>query len=133
MYLLDTNILSEVRRRTPIAVKWMETVERRSTCVSVISLGEIKKGIEILASRDAVSARRLQSWLEAVSDDYADSILPISREVALAWGRIAAGRTRGTPDALIAATAIVHGLTLVTRNVKDFADLPLALVDPWTA
>ncbi len=75
----------------------------------------------------------MAQWFAGVRQEFDDRILPIDERVALAWGRIIAGRTRNIADALIAATAQVHRLTLVTRNVRDFADLDLPLIDPWAA
>ena len=131
MYLLDTNIVSELRRNSPQAVTWLRSVPGKSLWISVISLGEIKRGIETLARRDAVTADNLQHWLGLLRVEFADNLLPITDEVALAWGKLASIRTRGMADGLIAATAIVHNLTLVTRNVSDFADLDMPLIDPW--
>jgi len=131
MYLLDTNILSEARRRTPAALSWLASVDAMSTYVSVISLGEIMKGVEIQMSRDPKLSHRLLDWLDRLQEEYGSRVLPISLDVALAWGRIAAGRNRGMPDAVIGATARVHNLTLVTRNTRDFQDLPIKVFDPW--
>ena len=132
MYLLDTNFLSELRRRSRPAVKWFEPVETDELFVSVMTLGEIAKGAELKAVRDRATAAVLTDWLSAIRRRFARGILPISDEVALEWGRLEAQRPRG-PDGLIAATAIVHGLTLVTRNSADFRDIPIALINPWTA
>ncbi|SFC01276.1 hypothetical protein SAMN05428997_103291 [Bosea sp. CRIB-10] len=133
MYLLDTNTVSELRRMRPPVRQWLEAQASEELFISVISLGEIEKGIRRAASRDDIFSARLQHWLGETRDLFAANTLPITTEIALAWGRIAAGRTRDTADALIAATALVHGLTLVTRNTRDFADLPLRLLDPWAS
>lgn len=130
-YLIDTNVLSEARRKAPIALNWLASVDRMSTFVSVISLGEIVKGAEIQRTKNEDFAARLLSWLDQLQDEYGDRILPINRHIAIAWGRIAAGRTRGIPDALLAATAQHHDLVLVTRNISDFQDLPIKLFNPW--
>ncbi len=89
------------------------------------------KGVEKQRLKDDRYAELLRIWLGRMTVQYEMRILPVSKEVALAWGIIAAGRTRGVADALIAATAIVHDLTLVTRNTRDFDDLPLKLFNPW--
>lgn len=99
--------------------------------LSVMTIGELEKGIRRREMRDPPSAVTLREWLEAMRVEESERILPITEAVALAWGRIAAGRTRNIADALIAATAIVHNLTLVTRNTRDFEDLSLPLVNPW--
>ncbi len=99
--------------------------------LSAVTIGEIEKGIQIRRRRDPRAGERLQIWFDGLRRDFGDRILPVDERVAIAWGRIAAGRSRSVTDALIAATAQVHGLTLVTRNVRDFADLGLPLVDPW--
>ena len=133
MYLLDTNAISELRRKRPPVRQWLEARAPKELFVSVISLGEIEKGIRRAASNDDAFSVRLEHWLTETRDLFAANTLPVTAEIALAWGRIAAGRTRDTADALIAATALVHSLTLVTRNTRDFADLPLRLIDPWAS
>lgn len=111
---------------------WLESVSSEALALSVITVGEIEKGIRIRSRRDERAAQRLQLWLHETQTDFSDRIIPIDRQVALAWGRIAAGRSRSVTDGLIAATAQVHGLTLVTRNTRDFDDLGIPLVNPWT-
>lgn len=132
-YLIDTNVLSEARRGTATAMAWFQLIEPQQAFISVVSLGEVMKGIETQLTRQPALARRLLLWLDTLHAEYADRILPITLDVALAWGRIAAGRTRGMPDALLGATAIVHNLTLVTRSIRDFRDLPIRVVDPWAS
>lgn len=131
MYLLDTNIISEVRRGTPAAISWLQSIEPQDVYFSVISFGEITSGIERQWAKDRVFAERLLAWLNTLRSDYAERIIPVSLDISLEWGRISAGGSRGPADALIAATAIAHDLTLVTRNARDFEDLPISLVNPW--
>ena len=131
MYLLDTNIVSELRRNSPQAGTWLRSVRGKALWISIITLGEIKRGIDSLARRDAATADSLQHWLGLLRVEFAAHLLPITGDIALAWGKLASIRTRGMADGLIAATAIVHNLTLVTRNVSDFADLEVPLIDPW--
>ena len=122
MYLLDTNIVSDVQRRLPKPTEWLTSVDPTSVSLSVITLGEIERGIVKLRNVDSEKATRLDLWLRELRRDNADRILAVTEDVALAWGRITAGRTRGSADTLIAATALVHDLILVTRNVADFDD-----------
>lgn len=131
MYLVDTNIVSEARRGTPQATGWMRSVDPRAIFLSVITLGEIMRGIALKERSDPRAAAALSEWLRRLRHDHADRVLPIDDKVAVEWGRIAALRPRGDADGLIAATARVHDLILVTRNVADFDDLGLTVVDPW--
>jgi len=131
MYLVDTNVLSEARRGRLEARDWLRSVDPQTVFLSVVTLGEIMKGVALKRRSDALAAVSLQGWLEQLRVNHASRILPISDEVALEWGRIAAIRPRDMADALIAATASVHRKTLVTRNVVDFRDLDVAVIDPW--
>jgi predicted nucleic acid-binding protein len=131
MFLLDTNVVSAIRQRGREPLAWLLRVHLGDCWLSVISLGELEKGVVFAKKRDLVFATRLQGWHETLRDQFAARTLPIDTATALAWGEIAAGRSRGVADALIAATAIVHDLTLVTRNTRDFDDLPLKLFNPW--
>ena len=131
MYLLDTNIVSDVQRRLPKPTEWLASVDPTSVSLSVITLGEIERGIVKLRKVDSEKATRLDLWLRALRRDNADRILAVTEDVALAWGRITAGRTRGSADTLIAATALVHDLILVTRNVSDFDDTGVTVLNPW--
>ena len=131
MYLVDTNVLSEARRGRAEARDWLRSVDPDQVFLSVVTLGEIMKGISQQTRTDATATAALHRWLEQLRVDHARRILPISDEVALAWGRIAAIRPQAMADALIAATAAVHRKTVVTRNVADFKDLGVPLIDPW--
>ena len=133
-YLIDTNVLSELRKRQPDAnvVAWLEERPRQSLHLSVLSLGEIRKGIESVA--DAAFRQTLTDWLETdLPTDFVGRLLSLDAPVADRWGRVqaTAGRTLPVIDGLLAATALQHDLTLVTRNVKDFAGLGVPLIDPW--
>ena len=131
MYLLDTCVISEARRRSPEAVRWLRSVNPDAVFLSVITVGETMKGIVMKARTDPVAAVSLQRWLDALRLVYADRLLPIDDAVATAWGRLMTVRTRGVPDALIAATARVHNKIVVTRNVVDFVDAGVEVVNPW--
>jgi predicted nucleic acid-binding protein len=134
-YLVDTNVLSELRRREPDArvVHWMSARPATTLYLSVLTLGELRKGIEGLAQGER--KRRLLDWLEVDLPDYfGGRVLPVDTAVADRWGRLQAlaGRPLGAIDSLLAATALCHGLTLVTRNLKDFRHPDLSVLDPWT-
>jgi toxin FitB len=131
MYLIDTNVLSEARRGTPQAVGWLRSVEPDRLYLSVITLGEIMRGIALKARSDPHAAAHLSAWLTGLRQDHADRILPVTDRIAVEWGRLSALRPRGGADGLIAATAIVHGLIVVTRNIADFADAGATCLNPW--
>ena len=134
-YLLDTNVLSELRRKTPNAgvVGWFAQRPASTLFLSVLTLGELRKGIEGMA--DADRRTTLLDWLEAeLPIFFTGRILPIDAQVADRWGRLVAAAGRPVPaiDSLLAATAAHHGLSLVTRNVRDFTDFGLEVINPWT-
>jgi predicted nucleic acid-binding protein len=138
-FLIDTNVLSEYNRPggPDAGVKrWLETTDRQSQHVSVITLAEIQKGIELLA--EGKRRLRLEQWLKQDLEAwFSGRILPVDRQVAGRWASLMAQRARvGRPlptvDSLIAATALAHGLTIVTRNTRDFAGIG-ATINPWEA
>lgn len=131
MYLVDTNIVSEARRGTPQAVSWLRSIDPLSIHLSALTLGEIMRGIALKQRSDPKTAAHLTEWLRKLRHDHGDRILPITDQIAVEWGRIAAIRPSGDIDGLIAATAIVHDLILVTRNVKDFEDTDASVINPW--
>ncbi len=131
MYLIDTCVLSEARRRTPQAVNWLRAANPNAIFLSVITIGEIMKGIAMKARTDPAAAAGLNRWLDELRLRYAARLLPIDDAVATNWGRLMAQRSRPIADALIAATARVNNKVLVTRNVADFADMGLDLINPW--
>src|SRR5258708_4814291 len=117
MYLIDTNVVSEARRGTGPAQDWLRSVDPGSVWLSVITIGEIMKGIALRGRTDPVQASTLTVWLERLRQEHANRVLPVTDRVALEWGQLAAVRSRGMADGLIAATARVHGKIIVTRNV----------------
>lgn len=133
MYLVDTNVISEARRGSLPAISWLRSVDPLSLHLSTLTLGEIMRGIALKQKADPRTAGHLAEWLRKIRHDHADRILPVTDPISVEWGRIAAIRPRGDIDGLIAATAIVHDLILVTRNVKDFEDTGASFVDPWDA
>ncbi|MBV8619745.1 MAG: type II toxin-antitoxin system VapC family toxin [Curvibacter sp.] len=134
-YLLDTNVLSELRRKAPdpAVAHWISQRPARSLFLSVLTLGEIRKGIDSL--QDTPKRQILSDWLEAELPAYFQGrILPIDQLVGDRWGRLLAkaGRPLPTIDSLLAATAAAHGLCMVTRNTRDFEGLGIDLFNPWS-
>lgn len=133
-WLLDTNIISEIRKGPachPAVAAWWQRVEEGELFLSSLTLGEIRKGIEQLRPRDPERAGRLDAWLAELAASFGDRLLPVDAAVAEAWGRLASGRSLPVIDALLAATAHVHGLVFVTRNGADVAGLGVPLLDPF--
>ena len=133
-YLIDTNVISELRRREPEprVVRWFEQRPARQLFLSVLTLGEIRRGVERLDEGERQQA--LRAWLEQeLPAFFSGRLLPIDDAVAQRWGRLMAEMGRPLPaiDSLLAATALEHNLVLVTRNLKDVADLPVAVANPW--
>ena len=131
MYLIDTCVVSEARRRTPQAVEWLVAAHPNALFLSAITIGEIAKGVAMKARKDPVTAAVFGRWLDELRLVYASRILPVNDAVATTWGHLMATRTRPMTDALIAATARVNNKILVTRNVADFADMGVEIVNPW--
>lgn len=136
-YLLDTNIVSEWTRSRPDpgVVRWLADLDEDRAHLSVITLGELQEGVDRMP--EGRRREQLGHWLRAdLTDRFAGRILDVDHAVALRWGSIRAtarrgGRTLPVVDALLAATALVHGATLVTRNTNDFARVVPDLVNPW--
>lgn len=132
-YLVDTNVLSEVRKRrpNPRVHAWFESVPGRALFVSVLVLGEIRQGVERRRRRDPTAAAALDRWLETLRGEFAGHVLPISTEIADRWGRLNVPDSLPAVDSLLAATALEHDLVLVTRNVADVAGTGVATLDPF--
>jgi predicted nucleic acid-binding protein len=131
MYLVDTCVVSEARRRTPQAVAWLRGAQSETLFLSAITIGEITKGIMMKMRTDPPAAAILLRWLDELRFVYSSRILPVDDAVATGWGQLMAQRTRPMANALIAATAHVHNKIVVTRNVADFAGTGVTVVDPW--
>ena len=134
-YLIDTNIISEVRkgRRCDVnVVRWYETIEDASLYLSVLVIGEIRKNIEKLRGKNAIQADMIEDWLEVVAKTFGERILPIDGAIANEWGRLTAIRPLPVIDGLLAATAKIHRMTLVTRNTADIVDLGVHIINPFT-
>jgi toxin FitB len=133
-YLLDTNILSETRKRQPASgvTDWIATTPADRLYVSVLTLGEIEQGIaKVRARGDRQQASALERWLRDVEAAFEDRVLPVTLPVARAWGRLQFAQPLPVIDALIGATAQVNGLTVVTRNVKDFDHAGVQVINPF--
>jgi predicted nucleic acid-binding protein len=132
--LIDTNIISEVRKKARTdrnVAAWYASIDGRDLYLSVLVTGEIRKGIELARKHDAAKAAVLERWLIDVEAAFDERILPVDRAVADRWGRMSAERPIPVIDGLLAATAMVHRMTLVTRNDADVAGLGVALLNPF--
>lgn len=134
MFLLDTVIVSELRKRIPDAgvVRWVTQQEDEQLFISVVTLGEIERGIEKRRQADSEFATELTAWLESLVRLYADRILAITPLIARRWGRLSARLGHDGADVLIAATALSHGLSVVTRNTQHFAPAGVRVINPFS-
>ena len=133
-FLLDTNVLSEARRSGGnVGVKeWIETVSSEELYLSVLVVGEIERGVERLRRRDTVQARVYEEWLDRLRRNYAERIIPVTTAIAEEWGRINVPDPVPVVDGLLAATAKVEGMTLVTRNTADVERTGVRLLNPFS-
>jgi toxin FitB len=132
-YLLDTNVISETRktRADSGVIAFLSAAEAAGLFLSVLTLGELRKGVAAKRRTDPGAADQLGAWVDGIETTFADRVLPIDAATARRWGELAANRNLPVIDTLIAATAISHGLTLVTRNTRDVESTRVPLVDPW--
>jgi predicted nucleic acid-binding protein len=132
-YLLDTNVVSETRRprRDARVVAFLAGEAKVDSYLSVLTIGELRKGVEAKRRLDPAAAERIDAWIGRLEIQYADKTLPVDKPVADMWGRLMADRPRPIVDTMLAATALVHGLTLVTRNTRDVAGTGVNAINPW--
>lgn len=133
MYLLDTNVISELRRPRPAAavMQWIKGASEESLFISAVSIGEIQAGIDLTREQDPDKAASISSWLDQLMES--SQILNLNATTMRTWGRLMHRKSNTIiEDALIAATAIEHQLTVVTRNVKDFESFGVAVINPFT-
>lgn len=134
-YLLDTNVISELRkgdRANPSVASWFVGVADEEIFLSVLTIGEIRRGVESVRRRDPDSAAALDSWLTRLSEAHRDRIVPIDHRIAEEWGRMNVPDPLSVVDGLLAATARILGLTLVTRNASDVKGTGIELLDPFS-
>ena len=137
VYLLDTNVISEARKREKAnsgVRKFFRSVAKSDAEVylSVVTVGELRRGVELIRHRgDSLQADLLETWLQTALSGYAQNILDVDEEVGQVWGRLRVPHPEHALDKLIAATALIHDLTIVTRNVDDFAGTGVRLLNPF--
>ncbi len=138
MYVLDTNVVSELRKikagkAEANVVAWTESVDAADLFVSAITIMELELGVLAIERKDATQGALLRTWMEQhVLPEFSGRTLPIDTAVALRCARLHVPDKRGERDALIAATALVHGMTVVTRNVADFQSTGVSILNPWS-
>lgn len=132
-YLLDTNVISETRkaRADSGVIAFLSAAEAAGLFLSALTLGELRKGVAAKRRTDPGAADQLGAWVDGIETTFADRVLPIDAATARQWGELSANRSLPVIDTLIAATAISHDLTLVTRNTRDVESTGVPLVDPW--
>jgi toxin FitB len=135
MYLIDTVVLSELRKRQRDSrlTAWVEQQRTTELFVSVITIGEIERGIARQRATDPDFAAALAAWLDRVLALYSDRILPFDLQIARRWGQLSAALGNDSADLMISATALEHGLTVVTRNISDFAPTGVAILNPFSS
>ena len=133
-FLLDTNVLSELRKERNCDARvrrWYDSVGEEDLYLSVLVLGEIRHGIERIRRRDPQAARALDQWIGRITAEFADRVLPIDADVADTWGHLGLDRPLPVIDGYLAATAMVHDLTLVSRDKTGFQNVPVRVLNPF--
>lgn len=132
-YLLDTNVISETRETRPDSgvMAFLASTDSAALFLSVLTLGELRKGVKARHKTDPAAADLLGAWVDTIETTFADRLLGVDRATARLWGEFSSARSLPVIDTLIAATAIRHGIALVTRNMRDFKSTGTELVDPW--
>jgi predicted nucleic acid-binding protein len=132
VYLLDTNVVSELRkpRPHPLVIAWLRGISDRDLFLSAVTVGELQAGVEITRRQDKDKANEIEAWVDQIAGTW--NVLPVDAKVFRYWARLMHGRSDDLiEDAMIAATAHVHGLIVVTRNIRDFATLRVPTLDPF--
>jgi len=138
MYLIDTNVISEVRKKSKadngVRAFFKQSIEDEVRLfISVVTVGELRRGVESIRHRgDLRQADQLERWLEVLMDGYRDHILDINQDIAQLWGRLRVPHPQNALDKQIAATALIYGLAVVTRNYKDFVKTGVRVLNPFT-
>jgi hypothetical protein len=132
-YLLDTNVISETRKKPPDprVLAFLQMADSSTLFLSVLTIGELRRGIQEKRRNDAFAAKSLAAWAQGLEVGFANQILGIDAATARLWGEWSADRPRSVIDTLLAATAAVHDLTFVTRNLRHVQDLPIRILSPW--
>src|SRR5258707_10987234 len=133
MYLLDTNVVSELRKPRPHGgvIAWLGGVDDRDLRISAVTLGEFQEGIEVTRDQNAEKATEIEKWVDQIAATW--NVLPMEGQIFRLWARLMHRRSGAqSEDAMIAATALIHGLKVVTRNVKDFTSFGVELLNPFT-
>lgn len=139
VYLIDTNIIIEARkgeRANPGVQRFLETVahQQQHAFLSVVTIGELRRGIDLIRHRgDLNQAQALETWLTGILNEYGEYILPVDADVAQVWGRLRVPHPENALDKLIAATALIHDLVVVTRNERDFQGLNVKMLNPFSS
>ena len=132
MYLIDTNVVSELRkpRPHPLVIAWLRGVSNRDLFLSAVTVGELQAGVEVTRRQDETKAQEIEAWVDQVAGTW--NVLPMDAKAFREWAKLMHGRpNKLIEDAMIAATAHIHDLTVVTRNVRDFVSLGVPTLDPF--